>query len=386
MWILASVLVVAGSLAAYALIHGFRSSSVRADTVARPPVTTTPTKPTAPGEKPGAKPGAVKSTTTTVPQAVTITAVGDMELGNTPNVPTDPAAYLQPMVAVLAAPVVFGNLEGTLTDATGSKCGASSSNCYAFRNPPSFAAALRSTGFTVLNSANNHAHDFANQGVADTSAALQGAGIVQGGLPGQIGLQKVGTTTVAFVDFAPYSNTNNLLDLATAKALITKARSLADVVVVYMHAGAEGTAATHVTGAEESYVGEDRGNAKVFAHAAVDDGADLVIASGPHVLRGIEAYKGHVIDYSLGNFAGDGNFSTSGILDLSGVLTVTVTHGGAPTVGHFTSLVLSSQGRPSVDPSGAAAAFVNQLSTADFGSAAVVIQSSGELTMPPLAT
>jgi len=53
-----------------------------------------------------------------------------------------------------------------------------------------------------------------------------------------------------------------------------------------MHAGAEGAAADHVTGQEEYYVGEDRGNAKAFAHAAIDDGANMVIASGPHVLRG----------------------------------------------------------------------------------------------------
>ncbi len=374
MVLLVALLVTAGVAVAYAVSNGLWSSSVQTGTAAQ---TTMPAASTAPASS-----VAASTSPTTSPQAVTITAVGDMELGNTPNVPTDPAGYLQPMRAVLAAPVVFANLEGTLTDATGSKCGASSSNCYAFRNPPSFAAALRSSGFTVLNSANNHAHDFGTQGVADTTAALQGAGIVQSGLPGQIGLQKVGTSTVAFVAFAPYSNTNSLLDLAGAKTLIAQARTQADIVVVYMHAGAEGTAATHVTGSEESYVGEDRGNAKVFAHAAVDDGADLVIASGPHVLRGIEAYKGRVIAYSLGNFAGDGNFATSGSLDLSGVLTVNVTHGDAPATGRFTSLVLSSQGRPSVDPSGAAAAFVNQLSTADFGPAAVIIQPSGQLTMP----
>ena len=149
-----------------------------------------------------------------------------------------------------------------------------------------------------------------------------------------------------------------------------------------MHAGAEGTAAAHVTGQEEAYVGEDRGNPLVDAHGAVDDGASMVIASGPHVLRGIEEYKGHVIDYSLGNFAGYGNFSTSGTLALSAILTVTLSHTGVFTSGRFTSLVLSSQGRPSVDPTGAAATFVNQLSTADFGPAAVLIQPSGQLTLP----
>ena len=53
-----------------------------------------------------------------------------------------------------------------------------------------------------------------------------------------------------------------------------------------MHAGAEGSAADHVTGQEETYLGEDRGNPEAFAHMAIDAGASLVIASGPHVLRG----------------------------------------------------------------------------------------------------
>jgi hypothetical protein len=148
-----------------------------------------------------------------------------------------------------------------------------------------------------------------------------------------------------------------------------------------MHAGAEGSDAAHVTGQEESYVGEDRGNPEVFAHAAIDDGADLVIASGPHVLRGMQYYNGHLIAYSLGNFVGYQNFSTSGSLDLSGILTVTLSSTGALTAGHFTSLVLSSVGQPSVDTGGASASFINQLSTSDFGAAAATIQPDGQLTL-----
>ena len=92
---------------------------------------------------------------------VTIAAVGDTELGNTPVLPSDPATYLDPVKAALAAPIVFGNLEGTLTDsAVGGKCAAGSTNCFAFRTPTTYAGVLRQAGFTVLNSANNHSHDF----------------------------------------------------------------------------------------------------------------------------------------------------------------------------------------------------------------------------------
>jgi len=317
---------------------------------------------------------------------ITISAVGDTMLGNTPALPPDPMAYLQPAEAALRAPIVFGNLEGTLTSATPSKCGAGSTECFAFQNPPTFAPVLKAAGFTVMNSANNHSHDFGAQGVADTTAALQGAGIVQAGLPGQIGLVTEGTTKVAFVDFAPYTDTNNLLGLQGAGVLIHQAKSEAKVVVVYMHAGAEGSEADHVTGQEESYVGEDRGNPEAFAHAAIDDGADVVIASGPHVLRGMQEYNGHLIDYSLGNFAGYQNFATGGDLGLSGILTVTLDSNGALSSGRFTSLVLSTVGAPAVDTTNAAAQFVNQLSSADFGSTAVTIGPLGQLSMPTPAT
>jgi poly-gamma-glutamate capsule biosynthesis protein CapA/YwtB (metallophosphatase superfamily) len=322
------------------------------------------------------------TTTTRVVQSVTLSAVGDTDLGNTPVLPPDPTAYLQSVKAALQGPIVFANFEGTMTNATSSKCAPTSTNCYAFRNPTSDALVLKTIGFTVINSANNHSHDFGSQGVADTTSALANAGLVQAGLPGQIGVVTDGSTKVAFVDFAPYPNTNNMLDFANAKSLILQAKSEANLVVVYMHAGAEGSNADHVTGSEETYVGEDRGNAKAFAHAVIDDGADLVIASGPHVLRGMEEYGGHLISYSLGNFCGYQNFSTSGTLSLSGILTVTMDSNGVFTGGHFTSLLLTGAGQPTIDPSGAAARFVNQLSSADFGPSAVSILPSGQITLP----
>ena len=112
--------------------------------------------------------------------------------------------------------------------------------------------------------------------------------MVQTGLPGEITVVHAGDQKVAFVGFAPYDYTASLLDLRSAAALITKARTEARVVVVYMHAGAEGSTLTHVTGREEYAYGEDRGNPQKFAHMAIRNGASLVIASGPHVLRGME--------------------------------------------------------------------------------------------------
>jgi len=322
-------------------------------------------------------------TTTTTPPTVTISVVGDTELGNTPQLPPDPTAYLAPIRRVLAAPIVFGNLEGTLYAGTGSsKCGASATQCYAFRVPTSFARIYRAAGFTVLNSANNHSSDFGEPGLLSTSAALRAAGIAQAGLPDQIAVVHDGALKVAFVDFAPYYSTNNMLEAASAAALIRRARGLADLVVVYMHSGAEGSSASHVTRTTEEFAGENRGNPYAFAHAAIDDGADLVLASGPHVLRGMEFYRGHLVAYSLGDFANYYDFSSSGTLAMSGILHVTLSSTGRFVAGHFTSLLLSPAGQPRVDPSRAAAAFVNTLSRQDFGASAARIATTGAVEPP----
>ncbi|HUV58444.1 MAG TPA: CapA family protein [Acidimicrobiales bacterium] len=328
-------------------------------------------------------PAATTTTSTTTPPTVTIAAVGDTELGNTPQLPPDPTAYLGAMKAALAAPIVFGNLEGTITDLTASKCAAKSTYCYAFRVPTSYARVYRSAGFTVLNSANNHAYDFLQAGASATTAALRAAGIVQAGLPNQIGVVSDGPLKVAFVDFAPYYNTNNMLNQSVANQLVARAHQLANVVVVYMHAGAEGPSADHVTRATETFVGENRGNPYAFAHAVIDAGADLVVASGPHVLRGLEWYHGHLIDFSLGDFVNYYNFATVGDLRLSAILHVTLGANGSFASGRFTSLVLEPSGAAQLDPTHAAATFVNQLSQQDFGPAAATVQPDGTISPPP---
>ena len=149
-----------------------------------------------------------------------------------------------------------------------------------------------------------------------------------------------------------------------------------------MHAGAEGSSAVHVTGFEEHFAGEDRGNPQAFAHAAVDAGADLVIASGPHVLRGMEFYHRRLIAYSLGNFAGYHNFSDGGDLSLSAILRVTLAKDGSFGGGRLVSLRLSPEGRPGPDPSHAALELVASLSRADFGRRAARFWPSGIIRRP----
>jgi hypothetical protein len=352
---------------------------------------------TLPPASPAASPSASPSSGPV--RTVTIVAVGDTMLGNTPDLPPSPSTYLSGMRAALRAPIVFGNLEGTLTDQTASKCAtptpttphpapsgspspAPPPTCFAFRVPPSYATYLHDAGFTVMNHANNHSLDFGYAGLEDTLAALRGVHIANTGLPGQAAVVTKRGVRVAFVGFAPYGYTASLLDLPTARALIRTAAQRADVVVVYMHAGAEGAAETHVTGREEIYDGEDRGNPRAFAHMAVDAGADLVIASGPHVLRGMEFFRHRLIAYSLGNFAGYHDFSIGGVLGVSAVLRVTLAADGSFAAGRLVPVRLLGAGQPEPDPSGAAISLVQSLSRQDFGRRAARISSSGAITPP----
>jgi poly-gamma-glutamate capsule biosynthesis protein CapA/YwtB (metallophosphatase superfamily) len=327
------------------------------------------------------KPTAGKPGVSNPGAGVTFAAVGDTMLGNSPELPSDPGSYLDHVKGQLSGDVVFGNLEGTLTDVSDSpKCGgAPSGDCYAFRTPPSYARYLAAAGFTVMNDANNHSYDFGQEGLEQTIAALHKAGIAQDGLPGEITVVKAGGEKVAVLGFAPYSTTASLLDLPAARALIRRATRQAQIVVVAIHAGAEGAGAQHVTGEEESYLGEDRGNPEEFAKMAIRAGADLVLGSGPHVLRAMEIYRGRLIAYSLGNFSGFHNFDTEGVLGASAVLHVTLDPDGAFRSGRIASVRLVEAGQPVLDPSGEGARIIARLSREDLGGAGVRIGGKGRI-------
>ena len=316
---------------------------------------------------------------------VTIAAVGDTMLGNTPDLPPQPGTYLAPVKPELTggAQIVFGNLEGTLTTATAGKCDAMhapAGQCYQFRDPPDYVRYLGGAGFTILSNANPHSFDFGAAGQAQTVRTIHEAGLAQTGLPGEITIVKAHGVRVAFLAFAPYSDTTSLLDIAGARTLIKRAAGLASVVVVYMHAGAEGATADHVTGHEEFFLGEDRGNPEAFAQMAIQAGASLVIARGPHVLRGMQFYRHHLIAYSLANFASYYNFATDGDLRMSVILHVTLSATGDFQRARIYPIQFSGQGQPL--PGGGAISFVSQLSAQDFGTSAARILPSGIITAP----
>jgi capsule synthesis protein PGA_cap len=346
---------------------------------APPPVTTT-----APPLPPPDTSSAAPPSTSAAAPAVSVVGVGDLIMGNTPDLPPDGArGFFDKVLPALRGDVVSGNVEAAITEASEtSKCEPDAEDCFAFRFPPGYAKILRSAGFGVLNLANNHSHDYGERGLSDAQSAMRTNGIQPTGLPDQIAVVTVRGVRVAVLGFAPYGWAADLLDIPTAQALVKAARKQADVVVVNMHAGAEGADMTHVRPGHELFLGEDRGDPIAFAHAVVDAGASLVIGHGPHVLRGMEWYHRRLIAYSLGNFAGYHTLSSAGPLGVAGVLRASVDRTGAVLSGSLVPTRMVDRGYPAPDADRTAIDTVNQLSAADFPSCGVRLSASGVLDAP----
>jgi hypothetical protein len=264
------------------------------------------------------------------------------------------------------ADVTLGNLEGTLSVGGVSKCSTlGSSQCFAFQAPPRTAFGLRGLGFRLVNQANNHSMDYGPSGRQQTVAALNSAGIAHTGFPGEITYLTIKHVRLAFLGFAPYPYDANLLDIPGARALVRKARRHASIVVVIIHAGAEGAGALRTPPGNEYYLGENRGNARAFARAVIDAGATIVLGSGPHVIRGIQRYRGRMIAYSLGNFVGFHTLSGGGVLNESAILRVTIEPGGRMLAARWLPVVLVN-GLPRPDHTRTSVALVRQLSREDF--------------------
>ena len=138
----------------------------------------------------------------------------------------------------------------------------------------------------------------------------------------------------------------------------------------------------HVPVGTEYYLGENRGNSRAFAHAVIDAGADLVVGSGPHVVRGAQWYHGRLILYSLGNLAGWHTFGLGGALSQSAIASVTLSGAGAVVGGRWSPLVLLSPGVPVADPDRSTLERVNDLSRTDFGASGARFDADGALVVP----
>ncbi|MBB2945677.1 poly-gamma-glutamate capsule biosynthesis protein CapA/YwtB (metallophosphatase superfamily) [Actinoplanes lutulentus] len=318
-------------------------------------------------------------------ESISLSATGDIIMGSAPNkLPAnDGDGFFDSVKKGLASDLVMGNLEQPLTGDTGtSKCGSPArANCFAFRSPPKYANHLVEAGFQLLNTANNHSKDYGTAGYQNTVEALEGAGLEHTGAQDQITVVEIKGVKVAVIGFSPYAGANNLNDLDAASTIVEKAKSEADLVVVQVHMGAEGSDKQHVKPGNELFFGENRGDPIKFSHAVIDAGADLVVGHGPHVLRGMEFYKGKLIAYSLGNFAGGGKtLSSNGVLKYAGILHVSLTKEGEYAGGKFLSTYMNTTGVPTRDAKNERGReLVNDLSASDFDDTAVSIGDDGTI-------
>ncbi|MFG3700404.1 CapA family protein [Micromonospora sp. NPDC047620] len=319
-------------------------------------------------------------------QAISLSATGDIIMGNAPNrLPANGGkGFFDSVEKALAADLVMGNLEEPLTVDTGTgKCGPNSTRCFQFRAPPEYAAHLRDAGFDLLNQANNHGYDYGPKGYENTQKALEKYELAHTGAPDQITVVDVKGVKVAVAGFSSYVWSNSLTDIAEAKQVIAKAAGQADVVVVQVHMGGEGADKTRVRPGTEMFLGENRGDPVKFSKAMIDAGADLIVGHGPHVLRGMEFYKGRLIAYSLGNFAGGGNsLSNAGRLGWGGVLKVSLKPDGSWAGGSFASTYMNSAGKPTMDGDDRGLGLVKQLTRSDFPETGARFDDSGAISPP----
>ena len=322
-------------------------------------------------------------------QVISLSATGDIVTGNAPSrLPAQGGkGFFDSVRSALAADLVMGNLEQPLTDDTGTgKCPPGSTACFQFRAPPSYAQHLRDAGFELLNQANNHGYDYGAAGYKNTQQALERHGLHHTGARDQITVVDVDGVKVAVVGFSSYAWNNDLTDIPAASRLIERATTMADLVVVQVHMGAEGSDKIHVKPGTEWFYGENRGDPIRFSRAMIDAGADLIVGHGPHVLRAMEFYRGRLIAYSLGNFAGGGRMlNNSGRLGWGGVLKVSLAADGTWVDGEFISTYMNDAGKPTLDPRKRGLGLVRELSASDFSTSGARFSSDGKIRPPTAA-
>ncbi|MFC4997245.1 CapA family protein [Dactylosporangium cerinum] len=378
--------IILGALAA--LIIGAGTAGAATFLSGDDPAPATSSAPAAQQGSEAPKPGGTSAPAAAGPaEGITMTATGDIVMGMAPGglPPNNGKGFFDPVKSFLAADFQMGNLEQVLTDDTGvGKCSAESAGktCFAFRTPPGYVSNLKDAGFHMMTMANNHAYDFGEVGYKNSQKALDGAGIKYTGWPGMISVGEAKGVKIAVVGFASYKWSNLCSDLDAAETIIKEAATKADLVVVQVHQGAEGSDKTHTKPGTEFFLGENRCDTIAFAHKVIDAGADLVVGHGPHVMRAMEFYKGRLIAYSLGNFAGYRALSYNGVVGIGGVLKVTLGGDGSYKSGSLTATYMVAPGLPQPDPKKQAIPFVSNLTKQDFPTTGAKIAADGTITAP----
>ncbi len=316
-----------------------------------------------------------------------IMAVGDIMLGTdypdyrlAANDGRELLKYVAPVLR--QADITFGNLEATFGAAgKAEKACPDVRRCYVFRMPPRYVSYLVEAGFDVMSLANNHARDFGDSGRLLTMQTLDQAGIKHSGLEGDIARWQMKGLDIVLIGFAPFRGAHDFLDLDYVRHKITELSGQYDIVIVSFHAGAEGDKHTRVPFKTEYFHGENRGDVALFAHTAIDAGADLILGHGPHVPRALELYQGRLIAYSLGNFCTTLGINVAGKNGLAPILSVNINQDGEFEAGKIISARQIRPGGPQLDKRRRAARLIKQLTELDFPHTPLQIDAIGNISV-----
>lgn len=262
------------------------------------------------------------------PVTLTVSVVGDCTLGTDENFDYDTSLnayfysygadyFLENVRSIFQSDdLTIANFEGTLTDSENRE-----DKQFAFKAPAEFAKILSGSSVETVNTANNHSHDYGEDSFTDTMRALDAEGIVHFGYDETAVVDVKGVKIGLVGIYELYDHLERTEQLKTNIAKVKE--DGADLVIVIFH-----------WGNEKEDVPDD--NQMTLGRLAIDEGADLVCGHHPHVLQGMETYKGRNIVYSLGNFCFGGNsypsdtdtiiFQQTFTIDQDGVRTDNVTN------------------------------------------------------------
>lgn len=250
-----------------------------------------------PAEEPTQEPESVQPVESV---QLTVSAVGDCTIGTDEQfdkssnfdafyiVKKDPAYFFQNVKEILGGDdLTIINMEGTLTESTDRQ-----EKTFAFKGDPKYTEIFTAGSVEAANLANNHSKDYGEQSYTDTIQYLENAGLTTFGYD-RVAVKEIKGIKVGLVGIYVLAD-----GMGRQQQVIDNIQAVKDqgaqVVIVSFHWGTE----------KSNYPDETQ---KALAHTAVDSGADLVLGHHPHVLQGIEKYKGKNIVYSLGNFCFGGN-------------------------------------------------------------------------------
>ena len=234
------------------------------------------------------------------PVTITVSAAGDCTLGTdeffdwSDSLPAkyeevgDPAYFFRNVQPIFAQDdLTIVNFEGTLTESEERE-----DKQFAFKAAPAYAEILTAGSVEAANMANNHSKDYGEQSYTDTIKALEDRGITT------FGYDRLAVMDIKGVKVGLLGTYVLREGLGIKDSMIANLESLKEQ-------GAQIIIASFHWGSEKAY--EPDSTQIELAHAAIDNGADLVLGHHPHVLEGIEEYQGKNIVYSLGNFCFGGN-------------------------------------------------------------------------------